>query len=207
MALPELTLPDGTPAFSADSHAIELLPLYADVPKRTGADLRRRVYTVTPRIVEVALQLTAAQMLALHNWYEGPLQVAAQFFSAQVANQGAGLLWWKARFMEPYSADAGEAAASYRVNARLMLFDTGSTTPPYISTFTAATSIALVATAILTVPAQFLADTVIALTAPINFAAASVVQLLALSPRMPEDAWLWHFVDDLAELDLMELAV
>ena len=107
MALPELLLPDGTPAFLADGHSIELTPMYADVPTRTGHDRRRRVYTVVPRVVSVGLQLTAAQMLAFHAWYEGALQAGAQRFSAQLANQGPGLLWWSARFAEPYSADAG----------------------------------------------------------------------------------------------------
>ena len=189
MALPELTLPDGTPAFLADGHNIELMPMYADVTMRTGHDRRRRVYTVVPRIVSVGLQLTAAQMLAFHTWYEGPLQAGFLPFSAQVANQGPGLLWWKARFVETYSADAGDAGASFKVNARLLLVGAGSTVGPYTPFMQASVLIALAGSAVLTVPTTLAADVVIALLPAGDFLSAAVVIALRFdSIELREDA-------------------
>ena len=187
MALPELTLPDGTPAWLADPHAIELVPLYADVPMRTGHDRRRRVFTVAPRLVRVGLQLTAAQMLALHDWYEGPAKAGAEYFSTQVANQGPGLLWWQARFAEPYSADAGEAGASFRVQAKLLLTGVGSVNGPYNRALVANTTIALTGTAALTLPLNLSADTVIALLSNIPMSADTVIALRSSEYELRED--------------------
>ena len=178
MALPELTLPDGTPAFLADGHGIELMPLYADVAMRTGHDRRRRVYTTVPRIVSVGLQMTAAQMLAFHNWFEGPLQAGAQVFSAQVANQGPGLLWWRARFVEPYTADAGEAGASFKVSARLLLTGDGSVAGPYTPFLQASALVPLTGSAVLTAPFDLAASSVVALLPATYIGAATVVALV-----------------------------
>ena len=197
MALPELLLPDGTPAFLADGHGIDLSPLYADVSMHTGHDRRRRVYTVVPRVVSVGLQLTAAQMLALHNWFEGPLQAGAQWFSAQVANQGTGLLWWKARFAEPYTADAGEGGASFRVTARLLLVGDGSVTAPYTPLMQAAVLVALSGSATLTAPINLAADTLIALLNNNPISAATLIALVSLvDGALPsavdfDKRWVW----------------
>lgn len=197
MALPELTLPDGTPAFLADGHAIELMPMYADVGMRTGHDRRRRVYTVVPRTVSVGLQLTAAQMAALHDWFEGPLQAGAMQFSAQVANQGPGLLWWNARFVEPYTADAGDAGASFRVQARLLLVGDGSVTGPYVPAMQAAVQIALSGAVVLTVPVALAAGVTVALLPATPLRAAVSIALLSQLDGAPPSAadfdkrWLW----------------
>ena len=182
MALPELTLPDGTPAFQADGHAIELTPMYADVAMRTGHDRRRRVFTTTPRTVSVGLQMTAAQMLAFHNWFEGPLQAGVQWFAAQVANQGPGLLWWRARFVEPYTADAGEAGASFRVSAQLLLTGDGSVTGPYSPNLQASAFVALTGSAVLTAPVNLAAAAIVALLPASYIGAASVIALISVLP-------------------------
>lgn len=197
MALPELTQPDGTPAFLADGHAIELVDQYADTGVVTGHDIRRRVYTTTPRLVSVGLQLTAAQMLAWHQWYEGPLQAGALWFSAQVANQGPGLLWWKARFAESYTAEAGEGGASFRVSARLLLVGDGTTTAPYVPAMQASAQIALSGSAALTVPADLAAAVSIALLPAVFLNAAVTVALTSIqdgaSPSAVdfEKRWIW----------------
>lgn len=197
MALPELTLPDGTPAWLADGHSIELVPLYADVTMRTGHSRRRRVYTTAPRLVAVGLQLTAAQMLAFHTWFEDVLQAGALPFSTQVANQGPGLLWWRAQFAEPYSADAGEAAASFRVSARLLLTGTGSTTGPYVPAMSAAIGIALAGSAAITAPMTLSADVSVALLPVTALAAAVVIALVSMRDGAPpaatdfEKRWIW----------------
>ena len=180
MSLPELTLPDGTPAFLADGHSIELMPMYADVPMRTGHDRRRRVYTIVPRIVSVSLEVTAAQMLAFHTWFEGSLQAGAVEFSAQVANQGPGLLWWRARFVSPYTAEAGEGGGVFRITASLLLTGTGSVTGPYTPNLYAASQTALTGSIVLTAPVSLAADSVIALLPTIFLGAATTVALLPI---------------------------
>ena len=82
MALPELTLPSGTPGFLAEPHEIEEVGEYADLPMVTGHDRRRRAWLGAPRILNVGLRLNAAQALAFHTWYEGPLKAGAGWFSA-----------------------------------------------------------------------------------------------------------------------------
>ena len=217
MALPELTQPDGTPAFLADGHAIELVDQYADTGVATGHDIRRRVYTTTPRLVSVGLQLTAAQMLAWHQWFEGPLQAGAQWFSAQLANQGPGLLWWKARFAEHYTAEAGEAAASFRVAARLLVVGDGSAIGPYVPAMQASVQIALSGSAALTVPADLAAAVTVALQSAVFLNAAVTVALTSTQDGATPSAvdfdkrWSWmrypyahgrtSDVTDVSELD------
>lgn len=197
MALPELTLPDGTPAFLAEGHSIDLMAMYADVPMRTGHDRRRRVYTTVPRVVSVGLQVTAAQMLAIHAWYEGPLRAGAVEFSAQVANQGAGLLWWRARFVDTYTAEAGEAGASFKVNARLLLTGAGSAIGPYTPYMQASAQIALSGSAVLTAPIDLAAASVIALLPTIYLAADTVVAFTSIQDGATPSAadfekrWIW----------------
>lgn len=187
MALPELTQPDGTPAFLADGHTIELVPVYADIPAETGHDRRQRVYTVAPRMLDVGLQMTAAQMLAWADWYEGPLRAGEEWFSAPVANQGPGLLWWKARFIGSYTADSGDGGASFRVSARLLLVGAGTATPPYVPQMRASVQIALTGSVVLTVPASLQASVSIALRSAVFLQASVSIALFSRSFELRED--------------------
>lgn len=183
MSLPELTLPDGTPAWLIAGHAIELTPLYADVPMRTGHERRRRVYTTVPRMVTVGLHLTAAQMLEFHQWFEGPMLAGAQRFSARVANQGPGLLWWSALFVEPYTTTAGPKAASWRVHAKLLLTGSGSVTGPYVSAMKAAVAIPLSGGAKIITTVTLSAAITVALQP--NGAMRAAVRIALVGPDLP----------------------
>jgi hypothetical protein len=197
MALPELTLPPETPAFCAGGHAIEMGALYADIPMQTGHGRRRRVYTTVPRVVSVKLELTLAQALAFHEWFEGPLQAGAQEFSAQVANQGPGLLWWRARFTEPYTAEADEAGQSFWVTAKLLLAGTGSAIGPYTPDLQASALIALAGAAAVTSPIELGASVSIALLPAIYLSAHTVIALKAVQDGATPSAvdfdkrWSW----------------
>lgn len=197
MALPELTQPDGTPDFLAEGHAIELVPVYADIPAQTGHDRRQRVYTTAPRMLDVGLQMTAAQMLAWANWCEGPLRAGAEWFSAPVANQGPGLLWWKARFIGSYTADSGDGGASFRVSARLLLVGDGTATPPYVPQMRASVQIALTGAVVLTVPASLQASVSIALRSAVFLRASVVIALSSIKDGAEPSAvdfekrWIW----------------
>ena len=197
MALPELTLPAGTPAFSADGHSIELTPMFADVPMRTGHDRRRRVYTTVPRSVSVKLDLTLAQMAAFHSWYEGPLQAGAQSFSVQVANQGSGLLWWKARFVEPYTAEANESGQAFWVTAKLLLTGDGSVTGPYTPALISSIQVNFTGSVSVTSPIVLAADVVVALLSASWLGAAVTVAFVSIldgarpSAVDQDKRWIW----------------
>jgi len=201
MALPELTLPPGTPAFSAEGHNIELVPMYADVPMVTGHDRRRRVYTTVPRYVTVKMELTYPQMLAVHDWFEGPLQVGVQPFSAQVANQGPGLLWWKARFAEPYTADADEAGQLFVVTAKLLLEGEGSSTGPYSPNMAASVGVALSGSVVIVMPVSLAANATIALATVEPLQAGVIIALSYVqngatpSSAQFDQRWTWQFLN------------
>ena len=197
MALPELTLPPGFPAFRANGHAIELTPMYADSPMRTGHDRKRRVYTTVPRIVSVGLLLSAEHTRAFHEWYEGSLQAGTMEFSAQVANQGPGLLWWRARFLETYTADAIPGNGYFDITAKLLLVGEGTTTAPYVPAMQASAQIALSGSAALTVPADLAAAVSIALQSAVFLNAAVTVMLTSIQDGATPSAvdfekrWMW----------------
>lgn len=197
MALPELTLPPGTPGFQAEGHAIELKPLYADTPMRTGHPRKRRLYTVVPRTVPVLLILTQDQMTAFHDWFEGPLAAGANTFSAQVARQGPGLLWWEARFVEPYTAEP-MAGVYWRVTANLLLTGVGSPTAPYTPNMFAAVYVGLSGAASIQASALLSAAATIELLNVENRLSAAVnVDFIAVRDGAPASAvdfekrWIW----------------
>jgi hypothetical protein len=197
VALPELLMPSGTPAFLAAGHGIELVPIHADVQFRTGHSRKRRVYTVAPRFVDVGLLLEAPQMAAFHAWFEGPLQVGAQSFTAAVANQGPGLLYWQARFEAPYTAVA-EALGRWVVTARLRLVGDGQAGPPVATSMGADTVVALTASSSAVFSLGLGADTVVALqAAQSSLSADTVVALTSTRDGAPPSAvdfekrWIW----------------
>ena len=186
--LPELLMPDGLPAFQAEGHAIGPVALYADVPMRTGHDRRRRIYTTAPRMVAVSLVLDRSQMLDLHEWFEAPLDVGAQWFSAEVANQGPGSLWWKARFLEPYGAESLPGGL-FNVSARLLLVGSGQADRPYTPDMRARVQVSLAGLAALTAPPVDLAAELSVALLPALFLAAAVrVALLGRSIELREDS-------------------
>lgn len=178
MALPELLLPPGTPAFLADGHGIDLVPLHADTPMRTGHARRRRVYTSAPRLVSVGLQLSQAQMTAFDDWYERVLQAGALSFTAAVANQGAGLLYWQARFEGSYSAQPNDAAACWTVSATLRLIGDGSVSAPVATSLADDVTVALVGTASLVISNSLADDVIVALLSASNQLADDVIVVL-----------------------------
>lgn len=179
MTLPEITLPDGTPAFSGGGHDIELGEMYADIPMRTGHARKRRVYTTVPRVVSVKLDMTLAQTLAFHEWYEGPLNVGVEEFSAQVANQGPGLLWWRARFVEPYTAEADESGQSFWVTAKLRLIGEGSVIGPYRPEMYSGIDMAFTGTATIILPIDMGAGVVVELLPVFDLGAAIALAFLS----------------------------
>ncbi len=150
MSLPELLPPRGTPTFLHRGHAIEPRPVFADVAMTTGHARRRRVSTIAPRVVEVGWFLTPGQMTSVDAWFESTLLVGSRQFTAPVKAQGAGLLYWAAEWLEPYTAEPVSRGRWY-VSGKLLLTGEGSTTPPVLSTLGIEFGAALTGSASLTV--------------------------------------------------------
>ncbi len=102
-----------------------------------------------PRVVSVGLFLSRAQMLAFDNWFEDDLVVGERQFSARVANQGPGLLWWAAEWFDvPLSTPLH--SGFWRVTGSLLLTGEGSVEGPAITTAGVEFRAPLLATAVLT---------------------------------------------------------
>lgn len=148
MALSQILMPDGTPAFLRDNHAIELFPIYGETPVQTGTPIVRRMWVSVPRIVDVALEINTSIKNAIDDWFENTLLVGERAFSAQVQNQGPGLLWWNCKFLAPPKTEflGGDW---WRLTGRLLLDGTGSVTGPVPTGLTGSVNIQLMASAVL----------------------------------------------------------
>lgn len=142
MSLPQITVPAGTPVFLADGHAIEQLPAFSDVQTGSGHGRKRRTRSSPPRRVSVSLNLNAAAMQAFDAWFEDTLQVGQLSFSARVANQGPGLMWWEAKWVEPYTAEP-RGFGKWRVTGTLFLSGEPSSDGPTITSLGLEVSLAL----------------------------------------------------------------
>ena len=152
MALPGITLPDGVPILLGEGHAIEESSVFAAVKPTTGHRRMRRLYTVPDRVVPVNWSLNSAQMAVFDDWFENALAVGSNFFSIRVKDQdSAGLLWWKAKWVEPYTADP-VAPNRWHVTGSVKLFGEGSATPPDVSALALEISVPLTGSAVVTAP-------------------------------------------------------
>lgn len=133
MALPQLTVPFGTPFYMADGHGVQEASQYAHPRFQTGHSRARRVWTSSDRDVTAVLELTRAQMTAFFEWFEGPLQDNGGLFSARVANDETDAqehLWWTAEFKQPPEHQP-LAGLRWRVTSTLRLTGAGQLDAPY----------------------------------------------------------------------------
>lgn len=133
--IPEIRPPAGIPVFALAGHTVTPKPSYSDIEMRTGQARRRRVCTSAPRVVSVGWVLESAQMAAIDEWYEDTLLAGERQFSAQVKGIGLvggteGLLWYTARWIEPYSAEALHLGR-WRVTGTLLISGEGQEADPY----------------------------------------------------------------------------
>lgn len=178
MALPQILMPAGTPPVLANGHGVTEDSVFARTPLGQGHARSRRVYTVPERTVAVAWRVSAAQMIALDDWFENALQAGSQYFAVQVADQSAplGVLYWKAKWLAPWQADP-QPGGDWRVTGSLKLFEDGSAAAPVSSMLGMALDMALTGSAALVVNQPLGLDIAVALAqtdsiAPITFAVA-----------------------------------
>ncbi len=129
-ALPEILLPYGMPVFQWMNHSIALRSIHAIVKFRTGPSTTRPISRSRPRVVPVGLFLTAAQMAVFDNWFEDDLDAGKRQFSARVANQGPGLLWWCAEWLDVPLMTPLAGGHHWRVTGSLLLTGEGSVDGP-----------------------------------------------------------------------------
>lgn len=147
MSLPGILLPFGMPVFQSAGHSIALRSIYADVPFRTGHGRKRPIARSRPRVVQVGLFLTREQMAVFDDWFNDDLDVGTRQFSAQVANQGPGLLWWAAEWFDvPLCTPLH--SGYWRVTGSLLLTGEGSVDGPEYTTATVEFLAPLTATAV-----------------------------------------------------------
>lgn len=164
--LPSITPPPSLPPFLAKQHGQESLPLFATTTPQAGLSRRRQLFTPgVPRTLEFEWDLTQDRMTVLDAWFESILLAGEREFSVQVANLGPGLLWFAARFVEPYSA-AADDASNWRVTGRLLLTGAGSIDAPPPAALVAAIQVALRGSAGLRVLKPLAAAVTVALTGP-----------------------------------------
>jgi hypothetical protein len=179
MTLPTITAPSGTPVFLAEGHGIEEDSVFAQVKFATGHSRARRVWTVTERVVSVQWFLEADEMLAVDDWYENVLLAGAREFSAYVRNQGDGMLWWRARWVE-YRTEMLHKGRG-RVTGSLLLTGEGSVTGPDTGALEMEIAVALLDTrSTVSVPSGLAMEISIALLQPQLLAAEITVALLSV---------------------------
>lgn len=197
MALPEITAPAGTPAFLVAGHAQQSHALHGNVGMGTGHARKRRLRTAAPRIVTVAWDLSAAQMLAVDQWYETALQVGARPFAAAVKDLGAdALMWWTARWLAPYQAEPDETGY-WRATGQLLLTGEGSSVGPVITSAKVEFVAALTGTAKIAVVNSAAVEFVAALLSVQQARVEFVVALIGVKDGAPpsddhlDERWIW----------------
>lgn len=163
MTLPLVFPPSSLPTFLARGHGIELGDDYAGVKRGSGHSRKRHASTGRPRIVSVVWLLDQAQMTALDDWFENALIVGVNTFTAEVANQGPGQLFWEARWVEPYTSDpqATPHGLLWTVTGRIQLFGEGEAARPLTGDLSAEIDVALLGSATLVLPDTPLAAEII----------------------------------------------
>ncbi len=163
MTLPLVFPPSSLPTFLATGHGIELGDDYAGVKRGSGHSRKRPTSTGRPRIVSVAWLLNEAQMTALDDWFENALVVGANTFTAEVANQGPGQLFWEARWVEPYTSDpqATPQGLLWTVTGRIQLFGEGEAARPLTGDMAAEIDVAMLGSGSLVLPDTPLAAEII----------------------------------------------
>lgn len=132
MSLPGVFEPSGLPAFLAAGLGIVPDDVYATPERGTGHYRKRRLYTTAPRRVSVSRILTPAQAVAYDDWFESTIVVGETHFTAWIANQGAGQLWYEACWVAPYQAEpfATPQGIFWRMTGDLVLIGDGVVEQP-----------------------------------------------------------------------------
>lgn len=182
MSLPTIFPPSSLPTFHVEGHGISLGGDYAGVPRGRGHSRLRAKSSGAPRTVSVVWKLTQAQMTDLDLWFESTLNVGVEPFTAEVANQGPGRLFWRAVWVEPYRAvpQPTPRGVFWTVTGRILLTGEGEATRPTTGALSAEIEVALLGSGSLVLPdTPLAAEIVVALGIITALRAEIVVALLS----------------------------
>jgi hypothetical protein len=157
MPLPPLTMPNALPAFLIEGHAATWGAVFGNVAMRTGHSRKRRLWTTMPHRVAAQLFLERDEMIAFHAWFLESLRSGERRFAARVKNQGEGLLWYTAFFLQPYTAEALHFGR-WKVAADLLLEGEGEVDGPTAGLFSAEVLIPFTGSGTITVEKIFAAE-------------------------------------------------
>lgn len=184
---PGLGPPSDIPGPRWVGHTHEMGSVYANLGMQTGHDRRRRVYTEVPRVVSVSWDLDLYQTTEFRNWYESDLNGGMGTFYLKVANQGPGVLWYRARFLEPYTAEANESGQAFWISAKVLLYGEGTPTVLYTPEIEAGAVVGLIGQARLHVFATLGADVLVGLLPRMSLYSNTLVALNGGASELRED--------------------
>lgn len=126
-----ITLPSSFPGWDSGA-SIAPVDLFAAVPMSTGASRRRRVYRPdkSPKNIDLAANLSQAQVLAFDGWFENSVQAGRLRFLTFIPHPVGA--WYEASFAGPYSATA-QPGGYWTLRAALRLHETGAPGTPALS--------------------------------------------------------------------------
>jgi hypothetical protein len=152
MALPEVTLPAGTPAFLVTGHGIQERDPFANSARGQGHRRKRRLYSVTDRTASIALVLSEDQAAAVDDWFENSIEVGVTPFAAAIKSEsGSGVQWWYAVWAAPPQWQPLNLGR-WRLVGSLLLIGEPSEVGPAVSDAFLALSFPLDGTGDITVP-------------------------------------------------------
>lgn len=153
MPLPGILPPSDLPPFLIAGHAAAYGNPYANIAMTTGEHRRRRVVTVRPQMVAASFLLERSQMSSFQIWFRDTLRSGERRFSANVKEQGAGMLWYESAFADMYRATALHLGR-WRVDMQLMLFGDGEAEAPFTGMLATSITLDLTGSGSLRVPIQ-----------------------------------------------------
>lgn len=153
MPLPGILLPSSLPPFLIAGHTSQYGSPYADVPMGTGDARKRRVCTVLPQLVSASLLLERDDMASFQRWFRDTIRSGERRFTANVKEQGQGMLWYEAQFAQMYHASALHLGR-WRVDCNLWLFGAGELEAPFTGLLATRIDWALSGVGVLRVPIQ-----------------------------------------------------
>lgn len=151
MPIPLLLFPSSLPRVLSTDHSVDLTSQYANTRMTTGHQRKRRAFTTAPKVFNIALDLSQEQATVFYDWFEGPLRAGYEEFAIELSTFGPDLiLWYGARFLEPYTATP-DVTGRWRISAKLLVTEAGQEDGPDSSALEAAYGLAFGGSATLTV--------------------------------------------------------
>lgn len=178
--LPELLAPGGL-CFLTSSNAITPDSMHDDIAPMLGHDLKRKVQTYAPQIVDVEAVLEPLDAYAVWEWFEKVLIVGSEKFTARVAELGPNSRYWISQWVAPPQWEALHLGR-YRLRGQLMLTGQGWGDPPETVTLELEFGMDLIGSAVIRAPVELEAEFAMELRARSPFAVEFALTLEVYVP-------------------------